>query len=238
VADKSPFYSHCGVPSHEKGSTRSKKFKAKVGTFYLPRGSSTSRPTAKMEPFNYRNNIPRHLLPMFKKGLKTSTDWEQFITKTVLSVEVKDADDYEDEVIKEEEDHNATMVDRDFEESSTIMSGMDEGEFEDIEIKFEWDYEELKDSNWAPMAWAHRKAFELLVDALKTTSKTSAKELRALECRMQTGHGPEDVKATAALQALVSKFGLVAEAVTCALDVGGLVDKDIEALQDDMNKFH
>ncbi len=106
--------------------------------------------------------------------------------KTVLSVEVKDANDYEDEVIKEEEDHSTAMEDGDFEESSTIMSGMDEGEFEDIDIKFEWDYEELEDSNWAPMARAHCKALKLLVDALKTTSKTSAKELRVLECGMQT----------------------------------------------------
>ncbi len=59
--------------------------------------------------------------------------------------------------------------------------------------------------------------------------RTSNKELRALECRMQTGHGPEDVKARAALQALVRKFGLVAEAVTFALDVGGLVNEDIDS---------
>ncbi len=55
---------------------------------------------------------------------------------------------------------------------------------------------------------------------------------------MHTGHGPEDVKARAALQALVCKFGLVTEAVTFTMDVGGLVNKDIEALWDDMNRFH
>ena len=95
--------------------------------------------------------------------MKTSTNWEQLITKTVLSVEVKDADDYEDEAIKVEEDHNVAMEDRDCEESSTIMLGMDKREFEDFKIKFEWDYKELEDSDWAPMARAHPNALELFL---------------------------------------------------------------------------
>ncbi len=165
--------------------------------FYVPGGPSTSRPTAKVEPFIHRDNITRHLLPVFEKGLKTSTNWEQLITQTVLAAEVNNTYDYKDEVIKEEEDNNTTMEDRDFKESSTIMLVIEEGGFEVIEIKLKWDYEETESSNWAPMARAHQQALKLLVKALKTTSRTSNKELKALECRMHTGHGSEDVKARA-----------------------------------------
>jgi hypothetical protein len=35
------------------------------------------------------------------------------------------------------------MENGDFEESSTIILGMDEVEYDDIEINIEWDYEEL-----------------------------------------------------------------------------------------------
>jgi hypothetical protein len=160
LADKSPFYSHCSVPSHGKGSTGSKKFDAKFNTFYVPGGPSTSRPTAKMEPFVHRDNIPRHLLPVFKKGLKTSTDWEQLITQTVLAAEVNDTYDYKDEVIKEEEDNDAAMEDRDFEECFTIMSVMEEGGFEEIEIKLEWDFVSSCQIRWWKR-WEMRNASQL-----------------------------------------------------------------------------
>jgi hypothetical protein len=139
---------------------------------------------------------------------------------------------YKDEGIKEgEEDNDAAIEDRDsFEESSTIMSAMEEGEFEEIKIKLEWDYEEIENSDWAPMAQAHHQALKLLVEALKTTVRTSSRELRALERKMQTGHGPEDARARVALQALVRRFGLVAEAVMFALDDGAAGSEDIETL--------
>jgi hypothetical protein len=142
---------------------------------------------------------------------------------------------YKDEGIKEgEEDDDAAMEDRDFKESSTIMSAMEEGEFEEIKIKLEWDYEEIENSDWAPMAWANRQALKLLVEALKTTARTSSRELRALDCKMQTEHGPEDARARVALQALVRRFGLVAEAVMFALDDGAAGSEDIETLREDM----
>ncbi len=75
--------------------------------------------------------------------------------KTLLAAEFNNSYDYKDEVIKEEEDNNAAMEDRDFKESSTIMLVMEEGIFEEIEIKLEWDYEEIESSDWAPMARAH-----------------------------------------------------------------------------------
>ncbi len=160
-----------------------------------------------MESFIYRDNIPRHLLPVFEKNLKMSTDWEHLITKTVLEVEEINDTYYKDEGIKEgEEDDGTAMEDRDFEESSTIMLAMEEGEFEEIKIKLKWDYEEIENSDWAPMARAHHQALELLVEALKTTARTSSRELRALERKMQTGHGPEDARARVALQALVCRL--------------------------------
>jgi hypothetical protein len=88
------------------------------------------------------------------------------------------------------------------------------------------------------MAQAHCNALELLVNALKTTLKATAKEIRDLEQRMQSGHGPNNVKTRAAIQALVCKHGSLAEAVTIALEVGDLADIDIEALWLDMNRFH
>ncbi len=81
VAEKSPFYSHCGIPAHGKGAAGSKKFKAAVGTFYVPGGASTGRPTAKMEPFINCKNIPDQLLMIFKRGRKTATEWESLITQ-------------------------------------------------------------------------------------------------------------------------------------------------------------
>jgi hypothetical protein len=157
--------------------------------------------------------------------------------KAVMAVKAKEANDYEDEGIKEEEDHNTAMEDEEFEENSTIMSGMDDGEFKDIEIKFEWE-EEIKDCNWAPMARAHRNVIKLLAKALKTSSRTSAKELRAFEQRMKSDQGPNDLKARAALQALVCKHNSLAEAVTAALDGSDSVAEDVKALQDEMNKFY
>jgi hypothetical protein len=87
-----------------------------------------------MDPFIYWDNVPRHLLTIFEKGLKSATHWEQLITEAVLCVEVKNTTDKEGNATKEEEDHSAAMEDRDFEESSIIMLGMDGVEYEDIEI--------------------------------------------------------------------------------------------------------
>jgi hypothetical protein len=70
VADKSPFYSHCGIPAHGKGAVGSKKFKAAIGTFYVPGGASTGRPTAKMEPFIHRKNIQGSFFLYSRRGEK------------------------------------------------------------------------------------------------------------------------------------------------------------------------
>ncbi len=155
-----------------------------------------------------------------------------------MCAEVEDNMDKEGEGTKEEEDHNAAMEDRDFEESLTIMSEIDEVEYEDIEINIDWDYKELEDSDWLPKAQAHHNALELVVDALKTTLWTTAKEIRELEQRMRAGQGPNDVKARAALQALGCKYSSLAKAATAALEVGDLAAENVEVLHNNMNRFH
>jgi hypothetical protein len=192
---------------------------------------------AKMEPFNRRDNIPHHLLSTFKKGMKTLTDWEQLIVQTMMAVKTVEANDYKDKAIKGEEDQDDTMEDNEFEENSTIMSRMDKGEFEDIEIKFEWE-EDIKDRDWAPMARAHCNAIKLLAEALKATLRTSAKELKALECKMKSDLGPKDIKARAALQTIICKHSSLAKAVAAALDLGKWNTEDMASLGDKINKFH
>jgi hypothetical protein len=121
----------------DKGSTGAKKFQAKAGTFYVPGGSSMSCPMAKMEPFIHRDNSPHHLLTIFEKGLKSAADWGQLVREAVICDEGKRNTEEECGATKEEEDHVAAMEDGDFEESSTIMLGMDEVEYDDIEISIE-----------------------------------------------------------------------------------------------------
>jgi hypothetical protein len=130
------------------------------------------------------------------------------------------------------------MDDGDFKEGLTIMSEMDEVEYEDLEINIEWDYKDLEDSDWSPMAQAHSNALKLVVNALKTTSMTTTKEIRELEQRMRAGQGPNDIKARAALQALVCKHSSLAKAITAAMEVGDLAAEDIEVLHNNMNRFY
>ncbi len=210
---------------HGKGSTGSKKFKAKSGAFYIPGDSSTLRPTAKMEPFIHRDNIPRQLLATFDKGMKTAAEWESLITHAVLIGSTIENKDKADNVPRGEE-QDIYGMDEEFDETSTIVSGTDEDEYDALEINIEWDYKEPGDSDWAPMARAHRRALELLTEALKTTSRTTAKEIKELEQRMQADRSPEDAKARAVLQALVNKFGSVSEAVAFAVDSGSSAADD------------
>ncbi len=157
VADKRPFYSHCGIPAHGKGAAGSKKFKAAVGTFYVPGGASTRRPTAKMEPFIHHENIPGELLSIFKKGRKTATEWESLITQAILSKSTFE-DEEEERRPRDEDTENDDGVDEDFGETSTIRSGAGDGGGDDIEINFEWDYDEDEGRDWFTMAQVHRRS--------------------------------------------------------------------------------
>ncbi len=173
-----------------------------------------------MEPFIHRDNVACCLLTIFTKGLKSLADWEQLLREAGMYAEVEDNTNKEGKATKEEEDHDTAMEDGDFKESPTIMSGMDEVEYDDIEINIEWDYEELEDYDWLPMARAYCNPLKLVVDALKTTLRTIAKKIRELEQRMRAGQGSNDVKVKAALQALIPKHSSLAKAVTATLEVG------------------
>jgi hypothetical protein len=180
LAEKSPFYSHCGIPAHGKGVAGAKKFKAAVGTFYVPGGSSTGRPTAKMEPFIHRDNIPDELLATFKKGKKTASEWEALITQAVLSKSIIEDDEgtMRQRGVGAEDEEG---MDEDFGENSTIGSGAEDGGGDDIEIDFDWDYDEDESGDWVTMAQAHRKAIKLLADTIRTTSKATSAKMRAME---------------------------------------------------------
>ncbi len=146
-----------------------------------------------------------------------------------MASEAEETNDYKDKGIKEEEDPDATIEEDEFKENSTIMSGMDKGKFEDIEIKFEWE-DDIEDSEWAFTVRMHCNTIELLAEALKTTSQTFAKELKEFKRRMKINQGPNDIKARAALQDLVRKHKSLTGTVTAALDVGESNAKDVASL--------
>ena len=144
-----------------------------------------------MEPFIHRENIPGELLSIFKKGRKTATEWESLITQAVLSKSTFE-DEEEERRPRDEDTENDDGVDEDFGETSTIRSGAGDGGGDDIEINFEWDYDKDKGRDWFTMAQAHRRAIKLLANVVRTTSKTTATEMRALERRIKADQGPED----------------------------------------------
>ena len=232
LAAKNFPYSHCGIPAHGKGSNGSKKFTPTARTYYAPGGISSGRPTAKMTPCINLDDMPSYLLLKFENGKESADEWEKIIDKALKYDGEEDIEEDPDEEAEAEES----------EDNSTIMSGMDEGYYEDVEIKFDWD-SELSDyagnEAWAPTARAHRAALELLAQALATTSKTVGRDMKKLETLLQRNVPslPEDNKARAALQHLVETHGSLAEAVRAAMESGENSTVDLEDLREDMNEF-
>ena len=64
LAPKDPGYSHCGVAAHGRTS----KFLPKLDAFYVPGGIASGRPTAMMNPYILRENVPRHMLFKFEQS--------------------------------------------------------------------------------------------------------------------------------------------------------------------------
>jgi len=64
LAPKDPGYSHCGVVAHGRTS----KFLPKLDAFYVPGGIASGRPTAMMNPYILRENVPRHMLFKFEQS--------------------------------------------------------------------------------------------------------------------------------------------------------------------------
>jgi hypothetical protein len=76
LAHKDPPSSHCGVAAHAK------KFWPETRTFYVPGGIvSGTHPTAKMNPFIHKDNIPIHMLPTYTMGMFPAHKWERLISE-------------------------------------------------------------------------------------------------------------------------------------------------------------
>jgi len=104
-------------------------------TFYVPRGvAGGGHPTAKMGPYVRLEDIPQHLLVKFETDKESAETWEGHIMEAIMYTEDEDDDDYKMKTNIEEDPE-------DFEDNSTIMSGMDEGYYDDVEIRFDWEQE-------------------------------------------------------------------------------------------------
>jgi len=90
LAPKDPGYSHCGVAAH----CRTSKFLPKHDAFYVPGGIASGCPTAMMNPYILRENVPRHMLPKFEQAALKAEAWISFIQEAVLY----------DSIVAEEED--------------------------------------------------------------------------------------------------------------------------------------
>jgi hypothetical protein len=130
-----------------------------------------------MTPCIKLDDVPSHLLLKFEKGEESGDEWEKIIEKALRYDEEEDIRGDEDKEYTEESEDN-----------STIMSGMDEGYYADVEIKFDWDSELSEyegNEAWAPTAHAHCAALELLAQALTTTSKMVGRDMKKLETLLQ-----------------------------------------------------
>ena len=109
-----------------------------------------------MEHFIHRDNIPSKLLPIFIKGKKTAPEWEELITQAVLS-----KTNAESEEGKNTDGSDDNEKEEEFGETSTIGSRGVEGATDEIEINFNWDYEE-EEGDWVTMGQAHRQPSSFL----------------------------------------------------------------------------
>jgi hypothetical protein len=75
LAAKELGYSHCGVAAHGRTS----KFSPKLEAFYVPGGIVSGRPTAMMDPYILRENVPRHMLSKFERSSMKAEGWINII---------------------------------------------------------------------------------------------------------------------------------------------------------------
>ena len=154
LATKDLGYSHCGVAAHGRTS----KFLPKLDAFYVPGGIVSGRPTAMLNPYILRENVPRHMLAKFQQSSLKAEGWISLIQEAVLYDSIV-ADNDNDGSNGEEE---LVLGQSEEEESSTIASEIDEGE-EESTFDFQWGEPlDEEDAESYPTASAHRKA---LVDA-------------------------------------------------------------------------
>jgi len=90
LATKELGYSHCGVAAHGRTS----KFSPKLEAFYVPGGIVSGRPTAMMDPYILRENVPRHMLSKFEHSSLMAEGSISVIQEAVLyNCVVADEDD-------------------------------------------------------------------------------------------------------------------------------------------------
>jgi hypothetical protein len=129
LATKDLGYSYCGVAAHGRTS----KFLPKLDAFYVPGGIVSGCPTAMLNPYILRENVPRHMLAKFQQSSLKAEGWISLIQEAVLYDSIV-ADDEDDGSNGEEE---LALGQSEEEESSTIASEMDEGK-EESTFDFQW----------------------------------------------------------------------------------------------------
>jgi len=216
---------------------RTSKFLPKLDAFYVPGGIASGCPTAMMNPYILRENVPRHMLPKFKQAALKAEAWISFIQEAVLY----------DSIVAEEEDdasnggeEEPALGQSEEEESSTIASEMEEGK-EESTFDFQWGepLEEDEDAESHPTASAHCKALELLGRFLVSLTKSTKAEFGSLKKILDGIAGETDeVKAQLGnLYDLVREHGSLADAVQASLTSGGLVQGDLSDLRIEMDSF-
>jgi len=113
LAPKDPGYLHCGVAAHGRTS----KFLPKLDTFYVPGGIASGRPTAMMNPYILRENVPRHMLSKFEQSSLQVEGWISVIQEAILYISIVAE---EDDTFNGEEE--LALGQSEEEESSTIAS--------------------------------------------------------------------------------------------------------------------
>jgi hypothetical protein len=143
---------------------------------------------------------------------------------------------FDDDVLREIE------VEAEVEDGSTIGSIMIDKEVNKVEINFQWT-ESIKElggeAEWAPTVRAHHTALELLGKLLTASTKTIFREVRILESVIRkVGRKTVDVKMQLGkLHHLINEHGSLAQAVTATLEAGSLAVINLDALQEDMDRF-
>jgi hypothetical protein len=96
---------------------RTSKFLPKLDTFYVPGGIASGRPTAMMNPYILRENVPRHMLSKFEQSSLQVEGWISVIQEAILYISIVAE---EDDTFNGEEE--LALGQSEEEESSTIAS--------------------------------------------------------------------------------------------------------------------
>ncbi len=239
LVPKEPEYLHCGVAAHGRGLYVTSKFSPKFNAFCMPGGIASGQPTARMDPYILQENVPSHMLPKFKGSLMTADKSVCLIQAAVLYDNVVEDVLDEENVSKEERLGQGEQEKEVDDKSSTIDSEMDKGE-DGKAFDFRWETPlEGVEADWPPTTSAHCNVLEMLGRILASTTKSTAAEVRSLECiiRKVGGETVDVKKQLGNLQHLIQEHGLLADAVQAMLAADSFVQDDLTALQEDIDRF-